>query len=129
MALTKSWWQSVVSRWWVVSPYSRWDVRDQAEADGALSPPVPGPDDPIAPWYVGAMKEHFDNIVRGILANFQEEDESHRLAISQLESDESAAREALCRTKKAYDLNPAHSPSRNVGQEANWRPSEAILVS
>src|ERR1019366_5455759 len=28
-----------------------------------------------------------------------------------------------------YDLNPAHSPSRNVGQEANWRPSEAILVS
>jgi hypothetical protein len=103
MALTKSWWQSVVSRWWVVSPYSRWDVRDQAEADGALSPPVPGPDDPIAPWYVGAMKEHFDNIARGILANFQEEDESHRLAISQLESDESAAREALCRTKKAYD--------------------------
>ena len=29
----------------------------------------------------------------------------------------------------AYYLNPAHSPSRNVGQEANWRPSEAILVS
>src|ERR1035437_7361105 len=29
----------------------------------------------------------------------------------------------------AYNLNPAHSPSRNVGQEANWRPSEAILVS
>ena len=28
-----------------------------------------------------------------------------------------------------YYLNPAHSPSRNVGQEANWRPSEAILVS
>ena len=29
----------------------------------------------------------------------------------------------------SYNLNPAHSPSRNVGQEANWRPSEAILVS
>jgi type III restriction enzyme len=31
--------------------------------------------------------------------------------------------------KEGYPLNPAHSPSRNVGQEANWRPSEAILVS
>ena len=103
MALTKSWWQSVTSRWWIVSPYSRGDVRRQAEADGELTPPVPGPDDSIAPWYVGAMKEHFDNIARGILAKFQEEDETHRLAISQLESDESAAREALCRTQKAYD--------------------------
>ena len=28
-----------------------------------------------------------------------------------------------------YNLNPAHSPSRNVGQEADWRPSEAILVT
>ena len=27
------------------------------------------------------------------------------------------------------DLNPAHSPSRNVGREANWRPSGTILVS
>ena len=26
-------------------------------------------------------------------------------------------------------LNPAHSPSRNVGQEAKRRPSGAILVS
>ena len=103
MALTKSWWQSVVSRRWAVSPYSRWDVRRQAEADGALSPPVPGQDDSIAPWYVGAMKEHFDNIARGILAKFQEEDEAHRLAISQLESDECAAREALGRTRKAYE--------------------------
>ena len=31
--------------------------------------------------------------------------------------------------KRLSHLNPAHSPSRNVGQEANWRPSEAILVS
>lgn len=103
MALYKSWWHSAVSRWWAVSPYSRGDVRRQAEADGELSPPVPGPDDSIPPWYVGAMKEHFDNIARGILAKFQEEDEAHRLAISQLESDETAAREALCRTQKAYD--------------------------
>ena len=29
----------------------------------------------------------------------------------------------------AYVLNPAHSPSRNVGQEAKRRPSGAILVS
>ena len=26
-------------------------------------------------------------------------------------------------------LNPAHSLSQNVGQEANWQPSEAMLVS
>jgi len=30
---------------------------------------------------------------------------------------------------RPLDLNPAHSPSRNVVQEMNWRPSEAILVS
>jgi len=30
---------------------------------------------------------------------------------------------------RTYYLNPAHSPSRNCGQEADWRPSEAILVS
>ena len=28
-----------------------------------------------------------------------------------------------------YYLYPAHSASWNVGQEADWRPSEAILVS
>jgi len=33
------------------------------------------------------------------------------------------------RIDETYILNPAHSPSRNVGQEANWRPSGAILVS
>jgi hypothetical protein len=26
-------------------------------------------------------------------------------------------------------LIPAHSPLRNVGQEANWQPSETILIS
>jgi hypothetical protein len=30
---------------------------------------------------------------------------------------------------QGYHLNPAHSPSRNVGQEAKRRPSGAIFVS
>jgi hypothetical protein len=33
------------------------------------------------------------------------------------------------RVMNTYHLNPAHSASWSVGQEADWRPSEAILVS
>ena len=33
------------------------------------------------------------------------------------------------KTKTKYHLNPAHFPSWNVGQETDWRPSEASLVS
>ena len=69
-------------------------------------------------------------------ANFsKDEDRALRLLSVFREPVELSLFTALCTdngihlTPAHYHLNPAHSPSRNVGQEANWRPSEAILVS
>ena len=64
------------------------------------------------------------NLLRFAATQYWEEKKKSLLAVSRL-------RTYLLRRDVAreFNLNPAHSPSRNVGQEANWRPSEAILVS
>lgn len=74
MEWLKSWWYNLKSGWRDFSPYSRWDVERHARLDGSLERPVPQVEDLGAPWYLGAMKEHFDNIVRGIGGSYQEED-------------------------------------------------------
>lgn len=73
MRWMKSWWRGLRSGWWM-APYSNWDVSRQARLDGTLETPVPQLEDITGPWYLGAMKEHFDNIVRGIVGAFQEQD-------------------------------------------------------
>jgi len=74
MEWLKSCWYSLKSGWRDLSPYSRWDVERHARLDGSLENSVPQPEDASAPWYLGAMKEHFDNIVRGIGGAYQEQD-------------------------------------------------------
>jgi hypothetical protein len=103
MTFVKKWWNNARFDFWNARPYSRWDVRRQAEIDGRLDPPVPSPNDKIAPWYIGAMKENFDNIVRGILGKFQSEDEAHRLRITERERAKKEASENLKRAGKVYD--------------------------
>src|ERR1035441_8612850 len=102
MNLVKKWWDSARFGWWDVHPYSRWDVKRQGELDGRLETPVPSPNDKVAPWYIGAMKESFDNIVRGILGKFQSEDEGHRARITELERGKAAAAAELKRADKVY---------------------------
>jgi len=74
MEWLKTWWYSVKSGWNDIAPYSRLDVARHATLDGSLEHPLPQPEDQVAPWYLGAMKEHFDNIVRGIGGLYQEKD-------------------------------------------------------
>jgi len=101
MAWTKSLWEGLSYGWWFHA-YSRWDVRRQAERDGKLNPPVPAANDAVAPWYLGAMKEHFDNIVRGILGTLQKSDQEHRTRIGELEREKTAAAEELKRRDEVY---------------------------
>jgi hypothetical protein len=103
MTLVKRLWDSARYGWWEAHPYSRWDVKRQAEADGRLTPPVPGMTDRVAPWYVGAMKESFDNIVRGILGKFQSEDGAHVARITELERSKAEAFAELGRAEKTYE--------------------------
>jgi hypothetical protein len=102
MTLVKKWWDSARFGWWDAHPYSRWDVKRHAEMDGRLDTPVPSPSDKIAPWYIGAMKESFDNIVRGILGAFQSQDEGHRARITEMERGKAAASAELKRAERVY---------------------------
>src|ERR1039458_7202709 len=134
MNLVKKWWDSARFGWWDVHPYSRWDVKRQGELDGRLETPVPSPNDKVAPWYIGAMKESFDNIVRGILGKFQSEDEGHRARITELERGKAAAAAELKRADKVYAdacayftkfyPNVPRSEERRVGKEGRcrWSP-------
>lgn len=103
------------SGWWWAAPYSNRDVERQARVDGSLDKPVPQLDDITGPWYLGAMKEHFDNIVRGIVGAYQELDaplENRQVAL------EAGQREADREEQEAstvYEEACAHFKQHNPG--------------
>lgn len=113
MEWLKSWWYGRNSGWRGFSPYSRWDVKRNAWLDGSLNNPLPTQEDLIAPWYLGAMKEHFDNIVRGIGGEYQERDAPLQSQEASLTADKEIAE------RESVDANAVYQRACNFFEEHN----------
>lgn len=123
----KSWWYGAKSGWRVFAPYSSWDVKRNACLDGSLKKAVPQPEDEIAPWYLGAMKEHFDNIVRGIGGAYQERDAPLQSQQAALITSEKRAKRELEEATGVYDRTCQYFEKNNPGLVPDTQAKHTVI--